>query len=416
MSAVTPLTASLLSQSAGGITLYQGQQCTISLFNILFPRYLGQEITRTTALSGDDRYVYNVVRLSGTAPAGMTVTSAYGQNWTGNLAGTPTTLGTTNVLIKIELSDYQYSNAYPTTFNTVKSVGYVSVPITVAAVPTTITPDQMSVILTQEINAIRGVTGYFSLNAVSYGSVYWTAAGLPAGFNMVNNQIQGRSTAVGTTTISVTARYQETYNSPYLTETKEIPLIVSENYETAEVVLPPSFTLDGSIDLFCDLQSMALSLDLPKLEQILYDTQTVIKADTKQLVVKPDQTLKLNLRFTKGITLVDPDPESLRFGIGTKIGGPLLMFGDEFTKVGTGTDAYYQLRVTSNTSEFDAIQQDYYDEDAVEQINADNTPGREEPRDGICELEFSTGSGATLATFRSDSLAVLIRRSLLAGI
>ena len=415
MSAVTPLTANLLPQSAGGITLYQGQPCTISLFNILFPRYLGAPITKTFITSGDlDRH-NDIIRLSGTAPAGMTVNSAYGQNWTGTLAGTPTTLGTTNVLIKIELSDFVESNT-DVYVNTVKSVGYVSVPITVAAVPTTITPDQMSVILTQEINAIRGVTGYFSLNAVSYGSVYWTAAGLPAGFNMVNNQIQGRSTAVGTTTISLTARYQETYNSPYLTETKEIPLIVSENYETAEVVLPPSFTLDGSIDLFCDLQSMALSLDLPKLEQILYDTQTVIKADTKQLVVKPDQTLKLNLRFTKGITLVDPDPESLRFGIGTKIGGPLLMFGDEFTKVGTGTDAYYQLRVTSNTSEFDAIQQDYYDEDAVEQINADNTPGREEPPDGICELEFTTGSGATLATFRSDSLAVLIRRSLLAGI
>jgi hypothetical protein len=260
------------------------------------------------------------------------------------------------------------------------------------------------------------VLGYFQLNAVSYGSVYWTATGLPAGFNMVNNQIQGRATAVGTTTITVTARYQETYNSPYLTETKEIPLIVSENYEEAEVVLPPSYTLDGSIDLFCDLQSMALSLDLPKTETVISADAQVINATLKQLVVKPDQILNLNVRFTKGINVVDPSPATMRFGIGTKIGGPLLMLGSTFTKVGSGASAYFKMRVTSDSLEFDAIQQDYYDEDAVEQINADNTPGREEPPAGLCELEFTTGSGATLATFRSDSLAVIIRRSLLAGI
>jgi hypothetical protein len=416
MSANPVLTASLLANSAEGITLYQGQGYKINLFSIINPRYLGESINRTTATNGDFRLSYNIVRFSGTAPAGLTVNSAYGENWDGILTGTPTTLGTTNVLIKIELSDYSYNTSSSIGTNTVKSVGYISVPITVAAVPTTATPDLMSVILTQEINAIRGVLGYFQLNAVSYGSVYWTATGLPAGFNMVNNQIQGRATAVGTTTITVTARYQETYNSPYLTETKEIPLIVSENYETAEVVLPPSFTLDGSIDLFCDLQSMALSLDLPKTETVISADAQVINATLKQLVVKPDQILNLNVRFTKGINVVDPSPATMRFGIGTKIGGPLLMLGSTFTKVGSGASAYFKMRVTSDSLEFDAIQQDYYDEDAVEQINADNTPGREEPPAGLCELEFTTGSGATLATFRSDSLAVIIRRSLLAGI
>jgi hypothetical protein len=416
MSANPVLTASLLANSAEGITLYQGQGYKINLFSIINPRYLGESINRTTATNGDFRLSYNIVRFSGTAPVGLTVNSAYGENWDGILTGTPTTLGTTNVLIKIELSDYSYNTSSSIGTNTVKSVGYISVPITVAAVPTTATPDLMSVILTQEINAIRGVLGYFQLNAVSYGSVYWTATGLPAGFNMVNNQIQGRATAVGTTTITVTARYQETYNSPYLTETKEIPLIVSENYEEAAVVLPPSFTLDGSIDLFCDLQSMALSLDLPKPETVISADAQVINATLKQLVVKPDQILNLNVRFTKGTSVVDPSPATMRFGIGTKIGGPLLMLGSTFTKVGSGASAYFKMRVTSDSLEFDAIQQDYYDEDAVEQINADNTPGREEPPAGLCELEFTTGSGATLATFRSDSLAVIIRRSLLAGI
>ena len=415
MSAVTPLTANLLPQSAGGITLYQGQPCTISLFEILFPRYLGAPITRTFITSGNlDRH-NDIIRLSGTAPAGMTVNSAYGGNWTGTLAGTPTTLGTTNVLIKIELSDYQYNNVLSTTLNAVKSVGYVSVPITVAAVPTTAPAEVDSVIIIDTINAVKGSSLSFTLSAaISTYPLYWSGTGLPAGLNIEGSTLQGYPSETGTTTATLSLRYKPDYDAAYITETKEVQIVV-----TAAVEAPaggPAYLGTGGIDLFLDLQSMALSLDLPKPETVISADAQVINATVKQLVVKPDQILDLNVRFTKGTSVVDPNPATMRFGIGTKIGGPLLMLGSTFTKVGSGSGAYFKMRVTSDSLEFDAIQQDYYDEDAVEQITADNTPGREEPPDGICELEFSTGSGATLATFRSDSLAVLIRRSLLAGI
>ena len=413
MSAVAPLTANLLPQSAGGITLYQGQPCTISLFEILFPRYLGAPITGTSITLGNlDRY-NDIIRLSGTAPAGMTVSSAYGQNWTGTLAGTPTTLGTTNVLIKIELSDFVEVNT-DVYVNTVKSVGYVSVPITVVAVPTTAPAEVDSVIIIDTINAVKGSSLGFTLSAaISTYPLYWSGTGLPAGLNIEGSTLQGYPSETGTTTATLSLRYKPDYDAAYITETKEVQIVVTA---AVEATGGTAYLGTGGIDLFLDLQSMALSLDLPKPETVISADAQVINATVKQLVVKPDQILDLNVRFTKGTSVVDPNPATMRFGIGTKIGGPLLMLGSTFTKVGSGSGAYFKMRVTSDSLEFDAIQQDYYDEDAVEQINADNTPGREEPPDGICELEFSTGSGATLATFRSDSLAVLIRRSLLAGI
>lgn len=413
MSAVAPLTANLFPQSAGGITLYQGQPCTISLFEILFPRYLGAPITGTSITLGNlDRY-NDIIRLSGTAPAGMTVNSAYGQNWTGTLAGTPTTLGTTNVLIKIELSDFVEVNT-DVYVNTVKSVGYVSVPITVVAVPTTAPAEVDSVIIIDTINAVKGSSLSFTLSAaISTYPLYWSGTGLPAGLNIEGSTLQGYPSETGTTTATLSLRYKPDYDAAYITETKEVQIVVTA---AVEATGGTAYLGTGGIDLFLDLQSMALSLDLPKPETVISADAQVINATVKQLVVKPDQILDLNVRFTKGTSVVDPNPATMRFGIGTKIGGPLLMLGSTFTKVGSGSGAYFKMRVTSDSLEFDAIQQDYYDEDAVEQINADNTPGREEPPDGICELEFSTGSGATLATFRSDSLAVLIRRSLLAGI
>ena len=413
MSAVAPLTANLFPQSAGGITLYQGQPCTISLFEILFPRYLGAPITGTSITSGNlDRH-NDIIRLSGTAPAGMTVNSAYGQNWTGTLAGTPTTLGTTNVLIKIELSDFVEVNT-DVYVNTVKSVGYVSVPITVVAVPTTAPAEVDSVIIIDTINAVKGSSLSFTLSAaISTYPLYWSGTGLPAGLNIEGSTLQGYPSETGTTTATLSLRYKPDYDAAYITETKEVQIVVTA---AVEATGGTAYLGTGGIDLFLDLQSMALSLDLPKPETVISADAQVINATVKQLVVKPDQILDLNVRFTKGTSVVDPNPATMRFGIGTKIGGPLLMLGSTFTKVGSGSGAYFKMRVTSDSLEFDAIQQDYYDEDAVEQINADNTPGREEPPDGICELEFSTGSGATLATFRSDSLAVLIRRSLLAGI
>lgn len=415
MSAVATLTANLFPQSSGGITLYQGQQYEINLFNILLPRYLGAPVSTTAEAQTTPYFLYsNIIRLSGTAPAGMTVESSYYIRNSGTLTGTPTTLGTTNVLIKIELCDYLYTSDSTPETNTVKSVGYVSVPITVVAVPTTAPAEVDSVIIIDTINAVKGSSLSFTLSAaISTYPLYWSGTGLPAGLNIEGSTLQGYPSETGTTTATLSLRYKPDYDAAYITETKEVQIVVTA---AVEATGGTAYLGTGGIDLFLDLQSMALSLDLPKTETVISADAQVINATVKQLVVKPDQILDLNVRFTKGTSVVDPNPATMRFGIGTKIGGPLLMLGSTFTKVGSGSGAYFKMRVTSDSLEFDAIQQDYYDEDAVEQINADNTPGREEPPDGICELEFSTGSGATLATFRSDSLAVLIRRSLLAGI
>jgi hypothetical protein len=90
------------------------------------------------------------------------------------------------------------------------------------------------------------------------------------------------------------------------------------------------------------------------------------------------------------------------------------MQGDTFTKVGSGSSAYYRMRVTPIANEFDAIIDDYYDDDAVEQISAanENQPSSNGDIEGVCEVALTTGSGSTIAQIKSDTLGVVLKRSI----
>ena len=116
----------------------------------------------------------------------------------------------------------------------------------------------------------------------------------------------------------------------------------------------------------------------------------------------------------KGTTPLDPVATGLRFGVAGKLGGPLLMEGDTFTKVGEGSSAYYRMRVAPIENEFSAIIDDYYDDDAVEQISAanENQPSSSGEVEGLCEVALTTGTGETIAEIKSDTLGVLLKRSI----
>ena len=175
-------------------------------------------------------------------------------------------------------------------------------------------------------------------------------------------------------------------------------------------------SLNG-VDVFFDLQSRALSLTPPKAEAtIANDSKVINSMEVDRLIVKAGETLWLNLRFVKGPTPFDPVATGLRFGVVGKLGGPLLMEGDTFTKVGTGSLAYYRMRVTAVENEFAAIIDDYYDEDAVEQIASanENQPSTSGDIEGLCELVLTTGSGETIADIKSDTLGVVLKRSIFA--
>lgn len=177
----------------------------------------------------------------------------------------------------------------------------------------------------------------------------------------------------------------------------------------------PIFLENDGVDLFFDIQSRALMLTLPKQEAIIAsDTKVINTLEAEKLLVKTGETLWLNVRFVKGATPLDPMASGLRFGVAGKIGGPLLMEGDTFTKVGSGSSAYYRMRVTPIENEFSAIISDYYDDDAVEQISSanENQASSNGDVEGVCELALTTGSGETIAEIKSDTLGVVLKRSI----
>ena len=397
MPAVTPLTASLAPAASGGVVIYQSQTNSIRLNDLIRVRYFDVEVATSAAST-------NLIRIinSGGNLTSITITDG-GSGYSSAPTVVITGGGGTGATATATLSDGVVSSVTVTN----EGSGYTSVP--------TVT-----------------FTGAFS-GSLATGIA--NTNGLPSGLSAASaynttSYLTGAPTTIGTAQALFKVELYD-YNTTGSVVTVRavsyisVPITVIPVPTTATPALPGAepdtegavaYTPAGGIDVFLDLQSMALSLALPKAEAVIAADAQVVNTPTTQLVIKPDQILDFNVRFTKGASVVDPSPATMRFGIGTKIGGPLLMLGSTFTKVGSGSGAYFKMRVTSDSLEFDAIHQDYYDEDAVEQINADNTPGREEPPAGLCELEFTTGSGATLATFRSDSLAVIIRRSLLAGI
>jgi hypothetical protein len=73
------------------------------------------------------------------------------------------------------------------------------------------------------------------------------------------------------------------------------------------------------------------------------------------------------------------------------------------------------MRVVGVAAEFGALIDDYYDEDAVEQIDAEGKVEASNETDikGLCELKVTTGTGESISDIRSDTMEVVIKKSLL---
>ncbi len=238
----------------------------------------------------------------------------------------------------------------------------------------------------------------------------FTATGLPAGLTINNSGlISGTPTAAGIYLLTLTAT-----NNVGTGAFKTLRMNVAA--ASTAPTPPPVFLENGGVDVFMDLQTRELSLTPPKAEATIASGATVVNSTKdKPLLIKSGEILWLNLRFTKGTKSVDPEPTAMRFGVASKIGGPLLMEGDTFTKVGTGSSAYYKMRVVGVAAEFGALIDDYYDEDAVEQIDAEGKVEASNETDikGLCELKVTTGTGESISDIRSDTMEVVIKKSLL---
>jgi alpha-tubulin suppressor-like RCC1 family protein len=238
----------------------------------------------------------------------------------------------------------------------------------------------------------------------------FTATGLPAGLTINNSGlISGTPTAAGIYLLTLTATNNVGTGT---SKTLRVNVAAASTAPTP----PPVFLENGGVDVFMDLQTRELSLTPPKAEATIASGATVVNSTKdKPLLIKSGEILWLNLRFTKGTKSVDPEPTAMRFGVASKIGGPLLMEGDAFTKVGTGSSAYYKMRVVGVAAEFGALIDDYYDEDAVEQIDAEGKVEASNETDikGLSELKVTTGTGESISDIRSDTMEVVIKKSLL---
>ena len=250
----------------------------------------------------------------------------------------------------------------------------------------------------------------------------FTATNLPSGLTINNSGlIKGIPTSSGMFVSTITAT-NSTGSSVPKNLRFDVTAASSETGGGSTVVVPinpsgeaPTFIKNDGVDLFFDLQSRHLSLTPPKEETaISSDTKVINSLMADRLLIKTGETLWLNLRFVKGTTPLDPEATGLRFGVAGKLGGPLLMEGDSFTKVGSGSAAYYRMRVTAIENEFSAIIDDYYDEDAVEQISTASESQATSSGDieGLCEVVLTTGSGENIAALKSDTLGVTLKRSI----
>jgi hypothetical protein len=248
----------------------------------------------------------------------------------------------------------------------------------------------------------------------------FSAVNLPNGLSINSSGlISGTPTNPGTYIATITATNSRGSSQP---ASLRFDIAASSANSEPGVVVPinpsgeePVFLKVDGVDVFFDLQSRALSLTPPKREiAIPSDTKVINGIQAERLLVKTGETLWLNVRFVKGTTPLDPVATGLRFGVAGKAGGSLLMEGTTFTKVGEGVGAYYRMRVTPIENEFSAIIDDYYDDDAVEQISAanENQPSSNGDIEGICEVALTTGSGSTIAQIKSDTLGVVLKRSI----
>ncbi len=262
----------------------------------------------------------------------------------------------------------------------------------------------------------QGIDANIQITA-SNSPTSFSATNLPPGLsiNTSTGLLQGSPTTLGMYIATFVATNGIGPSSPKSLRFDVIPNVITGPDGPIETSEDPIFLKNDGVDVFFDLQSRALALTLPKKETAIpSDTKVINGLQAERLLIKTGETLWLNVRFVKGTTPLDPVATGLRFGVAGKAGGSLLMQGDTFTKVGSGSSAYYRMRVTPITNEFDAIIDDYYDDDAVEQISAanENQPSSNGDIEGICEVALTTGSGSTIAQIKSDTLGVVLKRSI----
>ena len=361
-------------------------------------RTIQQGAPQTILLTASDLFKAEEWQIS-PLPSGLLLTPS------GNLTGAIGQVGTYPMTITLL---YKFSEASPT-LSVTKSVTF------------TVTQGIPELSLNSVAQEISGTGGTFSTSATtsrpfniqvnaSNNPTSFTAVGLPNGLEISTaGLISGVPTTAGVYAVTLTAS-----NAVGTSPPKYLRIDVAE-------VAVPAFLNNGGIDIFVDLQTRKLSLSPPKPETTLASgTQVVNKVETNELIVKSGENLILNVRFTKGTTSVDPDPGTMRFGVATKLGAPLIMESNTFTKFGSGSSAYFRMKASSVAAEFGSLINDYYDEDSVEQVGTlggDGTPssGSTETTDitGICELLMTVGGGADMAEIRSDTMKVVVKRSLL---
>ena len=452
------------------------------------------------------KYTNHVRFTSSNLPDGLSFDGNLVQ--TAKIIGTPTANGTTNALIKVDLSDFTLYNPIPESGNIYETEGttYLTVPFVVEDPPTTLPPSFSTIIANEDITIRSGEAVSIPLK-LKDGTPYestWQVTQLPPGLQLTNNNtITGTAGVLGEYEVELNLSFRTNSSESLQSETKTITITVDQGVPEVNLsylestwngqifvlnasvqqgkafslqinasnspesfaatgmppglsisnsglvsgtpttpgtyvigfsatnmigtsatknlrmdvteIAVPTFLNNGGVDIFFDLQSRSLSLTPPKPEAtVAAGSQVVNKLEASKLIVKTGETLWLNLRFTKGTTPLDPEATGLRFGVAGKVGGPLLMEGSEFTKFGVGAGAYYRMRVTSIENEFGAIIDDYYDEDAVEQISdaKEKEASASGEIEGLCEVVLTTGSGATIADLKSDTLGVTLKRSL----
>jgi hypothetical protein len=361
-------------------------------------RTIQQGAQQTILLTASDLFKAEEWQIS-PLPAGLSLTPS------GSLTGAIGPVGTYPMTITLL---YKFSEASPT-LSVSKSVTF------------TVTQGIPELSLSSVAQEISGTGGTFSTSATtsrpfniqvnaSNNPTSFTAVGLPNGFEISSaGVISGVPTTAGVYAVTLTAS-----NAIGTSPPKYLRIDVAE-------VAVPAFLSNGGIDLFVDLQTRKLALSPPKPETTLAaGSQVVNQVETNELIVKSGENLLINVRFTKGTTSVDPDPGFMRFGVATKLGAPLIMESNTFTKFGSGSSAYFRMKASSVAAEFGSLINDYYDEDSVEQVGTlggDGTPssGSGELTDitGICELLMTVGGEDDMAEIRSDTMKVIVKRSLL---
>jgi hypothetical protein len=237
---------------------------------------------------------YSCTIVSGTIPAGLTLTAA------GCLvSGTPTTAGTANLSVKVTDS----GNPQQTT------TGPVSITINPAG-SLTLTSPPAGTVNTPYTGTI-GVTGGTSPYTCTI-----TAGTLPAGLTISNCTITGTPTTAGTTTLTVKATDSSTPTA--LTTTGPVTLVINPPAPTLTLTSPPPATVDtpytgtigvtgGTGPYTCTVLSGAVPAGLTINNQTITGTPTTAGSST--LSVKCTDSSNPTVSTTGPVTItVQPLP------------------------------------------------------------------------------------------------------------